>query len=136
MRWAAQERHRPHARHAPRTLGDLATPLFLELMSDLDEAAAADLNDYRNLHQLRIVGKRLRYAIEVIAGCFAPALREQIYPAVEEMQDILGRANDSQVAQERLRELCKQLQSRAFSDWKRLKQIGRASCRERVCLYV
>jgi CHAD domain-containing protein len=111
---------RPHARQAPRTLGDLATPLLHELLSNLEEAAAADLNAYRNLHQLRIVGKRLRYAIEVIADCFAPPLRERIYPAVEAMQDILGRANDSQVAQERLHEVCAQLQQRALSEWRRL----------------
>jgi CHAD domain-containing protein len=112
---------RPHARQAPRLLGDLATPLLAELLNKLDEAARADLYAYKNLHQLRIAGKRLRYAIEVIAACFAAPLREQIYPAVEAMQDILGRANDSQVAQERLHELCAQLQQRAPCEWKRLR---------------
>jgi CHAD domain-containing protein len=112
--------HRPQGRQSPKTLGDLATPLFLDLVSDLEQSAAADLTDYRNLHQLRIAGKRLRYGIEIIAGCFAPALRDRIYPAVEEMQDILGLANDSQVARERLKELSMYVQSRAPLDWKRL----------------
>jgi CHAD domain-containing protein len=112
--------HRPQTRRGPKTLGDLATPLFLDLVSNLEESAAGDLTDYRNLHQLRIAGKRLRYGIEIIAGCFAPALRDRIYPAVEEMQDILGLANDSQVARERLQELFLDVQSRATQDWKRL----------------
>jgi CHAD domain-containing protein len=111
---------RPHGRHAPRTLGDLATPLFLDLTSALEEAASANLTDYRNLHQLRIAGKRLRYAIEVLAGCFGPQMRERIYPAVEEMQEILGLANDSQVAKGHLQELAEQVRSRTPTDWKRL----------------
>ena len=47
----------------------------------------------------RIGAARLRYAMEVFADCFPPPFREVLYPMVEEMQEILGRANDSQVAE-------------------------------------
>ena len=43
---------------------------------------------------MRILGKRLRYAMEMFADCFGPAFREELYPAVEQMQEILGRANE------------------------------------------
>ncbi|MGH7225036.1 MAG: CHAD domain-containing protein, partial [Gemmataceae bacterium] len=83
---------------APTVLVDLARPLLFERLKELEQAALADLNEYGQLHQVRIAGKRLRYAMEVLADCFDPTFRESIYPRVEEMQDILGRANDSHVA--------------------------------------
>src|SRR5262249_4238185 len=73
-----------------RTLRDLAGPLLLGLVKDLDQAMDRDLGDYIHLHRVRILGKRLRYAMEVFAACFEPAFREQLYPLVEEMQEILG----------------------------------------------
>ncbi len=84
---------------------DLARPLLAVRLQALDEAAARDLDDYGNLHQVRIAGKRLRYAMEVFAPCFGPAFKEELYPAVEEMQEILGNANDSHVATGRLEAL-------------------------------
>jgi CHAD domain-containing protein len=86
-------------------LVELARRLLGELLGQLHEAASGDLKDYGHLHQVRIAGKRVRYAMEVFADCFAPALRERLYPMVEEMQEILGRANDSHVAAGRLQGL-------------------------------
>jgi CHAD domain-containing protein len=84
------------------TLIDLARPTLAQLRHELHEAAAGDLTDYAHLHQVRIAGKRLRYALEVFADCFAPAIRRDLYPQVEEVQEVLGRANDSHVADGRL----------------------------------
>jgi CHAD domain-containing protein len=104
-----------------RCLLDLARPMLSGLLKEMDQAVAADLNEYSNLHQVRIVGKRLRYAMEVFADCFAPAFRDKLYPAVEEMQEILGRANDSHVASTRLTLLRSQLRKVFPEEWKRLK---------------
>ena len=101
------------------TLLDLALPQLTALLQQLDEAAGRDLEDYQQLHQVRILGKRLRYAMEVFADCFAPAFREQIYPAVEKMQEVLGNANDSIVACGRLEVLLKGLQTYVPGDLKR-----------------
>jgi CHAD domain-containing protein len=87
------------------TLRQLAVPSLTELLHELDSAAAGDLSQYEHLHQVRIQGKHLRYAMEVFESCFAPEFREQIYPKVTEMQDILGLANDSHVATHRLENL-------------------------------
>jgi CHAD domain-containing protein len=102
-----------------RRLADLARPLLVQLLKDLEAAAARDLDDYDNLHQVRIAGKRLRYAMEVLAACFPDPFRMQIYPAVEEMQEILGRANDSQVAAARLEVLRDSLRAARPAEWKR-----------------
>jgi CHAD domain-containing protein len=103
----------------PRRLIDLARPLLADLLAELDEAAARDLNDYQNVHQVRIAGKRLRYAMEVFADCFAERFRTETYPAIEEMQEILGRANDSHVAGLRLGALRQHLQKAQADAWKR-----------------
>jgi CHAD domain-containing protein len=87
------------------TLLELARSLLSELLINLHERATGDLKDYERLHKVRIAGKRLRYALEVFADCFGPELRDRLYPMVEEMQEILGRANDSHVASVRLADL-------------------------------
>jgi CHAD domain-containing protein len=102
-----------------RTLVDLALPRLSGLIRDLDEAARLDLEDYEHLHRIRIHCKRLRYAMEVFADCFAQAFRAELYPAVEAMQEILGNANDSYVACRRLDALSARLQALAPVEWKR-----------------
>jgi CHAD domain-containing protein len=109
----------PAGHHAPQTLVDLARPMLAGLLKELDQAGQRDLHDYEHLHQVRIVGKRLRYAMEVFAGCFPPLFKDTLYPAVEEMQEILGRANDSQVASQRLMELRETVRATWPADWKR-----------------
>jgi CHAD domain-containing protein len=113
--------HRPKANPETRTLLDLARPLLTQRLKELDQAAARDLDDYDNLHQVRIAGKRLRYAMEVFADCFAPPFREELYPAVEEMQEILGNANDSHVARLQLEALRDNARDMLPGQWKRFK---------------
>jgi CHAD domain-containing protein len=101
------------------TLLGLARPLLEALLHDLERAASGDLKDYDQLHQVRIAGKHLRYAMEVFADCFGPAFREQLYPQVEGMQEILGRANDSHVAALRLTALRGRLKAHWPEGWER-----------------
>lgn len=103
------------------TLLQLARPLISSLLHRLEEATREDLSDYARLHQVRIAGKRLRYAMEVFAGCFPEGFREGIYPRVEEMQEILGQANDSHVAAGRLAALRDGLKVSVPAEWKRVR---------------
>jgi CHAD domain-containing protein len=98
---------------------DLARPLLTAFLKQLEEAVSRNLEDYEQLHWVRILAKRLRYAMEVFADCFAPAFREQIYPAVEQMQEILGAANDSYVACGKLKAIATRLQALVPLEWKR-----------------
>jgi CHAD domain-containing protein len=97
--------HKPHLHPAVHTLHALAQPMLARLRAELVQAVDRDLGDYEHLHQVRIIGKRLRYAMEVFADCFPGEFRTLLYPAIEEMQEILGQANDSHVAGQRLREV-------------------------------
>jgi CHAD domain-containing protein len=103
------------------TLVQLARPLLSSLVHRLEEAVRGDLTDYSHLHQVRIGGKRLRYAMELFASCFPPEYRESIYPRVEEMQEILGEANDSHVAAQRLETLRERLVAAVPTEWKHLR---------------
>ncbi len=98
---------------------DLARPMLAALRQTLEEKATGDLSDYAHLHQVRIAGKRLRYAMEVFADCFPESFRQELYPQVEAMQEILGRANDSHVAAGRLGELRSWLKQHGGVDWNR-----------------
>ncbi len=113
--------HKPKGDEPPRLLIDLAEPMLSGLVRELHEAASGNLSDYDHLHQVRIIGKRLRYAMEVFVDCFAPAFKDQLYPAVEQMQEILGMANDSHVAGGRLREVRDRLKVYRVEDAKRFK---------------
>jgi CHAD domain-containing protein len=92
-------------------LGELARTLMPALLARLERAASEDLSDYARLHQVRIAGKRLRYAMEVLVDCFAAPFRDDVYPQVELMQDVLGLANDSHVACQRLWQLREDLRN-------------------------
>jgi CHAD domain-containing protein len=110
----------PDAEASPAILVDLARPMLFDRLKELELAALADFRDYAQLHQVRIAGKRLRYAMEVFADCFDPAFRDTIYPHIEQLQEILGRANDSHVAAERLIDLRERLQRICPTAWPRL----------------
>jgi CHAD domain-containing protein len=111
--------HKPHS--GTPDLLDLACSLLGDLLNQLNGAVGQDLHDYEHLHQVRILGKRLRYAMEVFAACFAEPFRDRYYLAVEEMQDILGRANDSHVASQRLAALRDKVHKVLPGDWKRFR---------------
>lgn len=56
-------------------------------------------------HRVRILAKRLRYAIDVLAGAFARGATDAFSKALSSLQDVLGELNDVAVAQEVLAEL-------------------------------
>src|SRR5207244_1516195 len=75
--------------------------LFREFTADVE----ANPTEPAALHALRIAGKRLRYALEIFADCFPPAMKETVYPAVEHVQEMLGDVQDAIVGLERLAEI-------------------------------
>ncbi len=83
--------------HAEAVLADL----FARFAREIEESPAS----VTKLHELRLTAKRLRYAMEVFAGSCAPSLREVLYPAVEEAQELLGAAHDAAVAASRLEQI-------------------------------
>jgi CHAD domain-containing protein len=110
--------HPAHDGHLHQ-LRDLARPQLTQLLQDLEEAAGRDLNQYEHLHQVRILGKRLRYAMEIFESCYGAPFKEEYYPAITAMQDILGDANDSYVAAQRLAGILEQVKIIRPKGWER-----------------
>ena len=57
-----------------------------------------DLHSIEVMHEMRIVAKRLRYAMEVYRDAFGQTFRQELYPLVEELQEKLGAVNDHATA--------------------------------------
>ncbi|MBL0926976.1 MAG: CHAD domain-containing protein [Phycisphaerales bacterium] len=77
-----------------RTFAGAARLAIPRVQRKLSLAAANDLSDLTHLHELRILGKRLRYELEIFAPCLEAGLRDDIYARVEAMQERLGSIND------------------------------------------
>lgn len=63
----------------------------------------ADRNDGAALHRLRIVGKRLRYACEIMLEIWPELRLTKLLDYLQAQQDQLGAIHDQQVGQQRLK---------------------------------
>lgn len=93
------------------TMLEAAREALAALAADAHAKGSDDLSDPERLHELRIAGKRLRYAMEVFACCFPPAFRELLYPRLEEAQEALGAVNDCQQMVSRLEAALHEIES-------------------------
>jgi CHAD domain-containing protein len=100
-------------------LGGVAVPFLLERIGDLGQTAGAAVDDGALLHRVRILGKRLRYAMEIFGDCFAPEFKERLYPIVEQMQECLGLVHDSDVAAGHLQNWRDRAEMSFPNDWPR-----------------
>jgi CHAD domain-containing protein len=73
---------------------DVARTGLAPLAATFFTAAEGDFENILALHEFRIAGKQLRYAMEVFAAAFGPGFRKELYPIVEELQEKLGAVND------------------------------------------
>jgi CHAD domain-containing protein len=98
-------------------LGERAVTAMIGLVGDFDAAAGAEIARYRQLHQVRILGKQMRYTLELFFDCFPAAVHDRVYPRVEAVQAILGDANDSQRAAVQLGELLDEIRRTQPGSW-------------------
>ncbi|MCS7271632.1 MAG: CHAD domain-containing protein, partial [Gemmataceae bacterium] len=63
---------------------------FHTLLTGFHQAVLADPSQPAELHQLRIQGKRLRYALEIFVPCLPEWFRDHLYPLIEQLQELLG----------------------------------------------
>jgi CHAD domain-containing protein len=82
--------------------GHAARQSLRQLLEQFNACAAGDFTNLETLHRFRIAGKRLRYGMELFAAAFPPEFRGQLYPQVEQLQELLGAVNDHAVARSRL----------------------------------
>jgi CHAD domain-containing protein len=116
------EAHAPRGDSPPANFGDLAAVQFGVLIRNFDDAVKANPTEPAALHQLRILGKRARYALELFADCFPPAFKESLYPAIEQVQEILGDVQDAAVGSNRLATLRDRIKQTMPSELPRLRK--------------
>lgn len=86
----------PSAAEHERSLADLARDRLPAELDAFLAALSADFSgDFEQLHNIRIAAKRLRYVLEVFAGCFPVEYRQEIYNPIKKVQESLGAVNDA-----------------------------------------
>ena len=85
----------------PTTAG-LAYEVIAGLVDDFRQSLAARPETPDELHQLRITAKRVRYAVEVFADLVPAEVKGRVYPAVADLQEVLGDVQDGHTAVLRL----------------------------------
>jgi triphosphatase len=76
---------------------------FPVLLERFFSRADRKLTDAAEIHRLRIAGKKLRYALEIFATVFPPAIRVACQEALERLQETLGQFTDHAAAADRFR---------------------------------
>lgn len=114
--------HEPKGDNPPTTFGDLAANHLGELLASLNASVDANPTTPTELHQLRILGKRVRYALEIFASCFPQVFKESVYPAVEHVQELLGDVQDATVGLARLGSIRDHLKKVIPVEWPRLRK--------------
>ncbi len=71
------------------------------------KAVPRDVRDLNALHRFRIRGKELRYAMEILSEAFPARFRDELYPVVKQLQEMLGEINDHVIACRRIRKWMK-----------------------------
>jgi CHAD domain-containing protein len=90
-------------RRRPRSFTAYARQRFKPFVERFFAKADHKLRDEDEIHELRIKGKQLRYALEIFAGVFPAETRRACQDALEELQRTLGDFTDHASAADRLR---------------------------------
>jgi CHAD domain-containing protein len=121
LRQALKSVRSPEAGVESRTALALARTTLGNRIAEFLSASEADTSDYKRLHQVRIQGKRLRYAMELFANCCDSARWQEVYAQLAETQETLGKANDRHVASKKLGALRESLKDTDPTEWGRVK---------------
>lgn len=90
-------------RRRERSFAEYARERFKPFVTRFFAKADRKLRDEDEMHDLRIKGKQLRYALEIFAGVFPAETRRSCQEALEELQRTLGEFTDHASAADRLR---------------------------------
>jgi len=91
----------PEAAAAAQPFGPWARRQLSKSVKAFFAAEPTRLKDLDALHQFRIRGKELRYAMELLVAAFPSSFQTRLYPLIERVQDRLGEINDHAVAYKR-----------------------------------
>lgn len=104
-------------RTADRTVQDLASHRITRVYRKMVKMGDAidDDSPAEDLHELRKVGKELRYLLEFFASLYPPEIIKPFVKSLKGLQDQLGRFQDREVQANALRELAPALKDSPFT---------------------
>jgi CHAD domain-containing protein len=118
------------------TFTDAGRHSLRNLLGDFFQVADGDLSHIEALHACRILGKMLRYGMEIFAPAMASVLREKAYPVLVQLQEKLGAVNDHAVALDFLIDWRAKVKSeplkRLIQEREKIEQMGLAERRLEV----
>ncbi len=85
--------------------GRYAQQNFKPMVKQFFKIADQSIDDSNEIHQLRIEGKQLRYAMEIFATVFPIKVRTRCYDSLEQLQKMLGDFTDHCAAAGRFKRL-------------------------------
>lgn len=103
--WDATGRKAAEVSHV--RFGDWARVRMRRTLEKFFKAVPRDVGDLDALHRFRIRGKELRYAMEILSAAFPARFRDELYPVVKQLQEMLGEINDHVIACRRIRKWMK-----------------------------
>lgn len=95
------------SRGRDETFAGYAVRRFKPLLRRFFDRADRRLEDDRELHRLRIEGKKIRYTLEIFASVFAPRMRTRCEESLQRLQATLGTFTDHAAAADRMRRWAK-----------------------------
>ncbi|GAA4442557.1 CHAD domain-containing protein [Bremerella cremea] len=99
------------------TLAQIAPTLLEPLVVRFFHFAQQLSESPESLHQMRIEGKKTRYALELVESGFPEIFRNELYPAFEEVQSKLGVINDHHTAIEKIERWKAETSAKKFPDF-------------------
>jgi len=101
------------------SFGQTGLRILTKELTALWDIAARNLESTATLHQLRIACKHLRYAVEVFMPVLPAAFREDFYPQLQNIQELLGEIHDAAEATSAFRRMQKKWKGwRGTKKWK------------------
>ncbi|MFN0050812.1 MAG: CHAD domain-containing protein [Planctomycetales bacterium] len=114
----------------PKSFGAVGARVLRRRLDELWSFTTDDVRRPECLHQLRIVCKRLRYATEVFRPILHLSFREEFYPQLPHLQDLLGMQHDAVEGRRALKHQRRQLRRMARSRHRRRKRLSGFKKRE------
>jgi len=80
---------------------EIARQGMRETLEPFFAAADGPLTEMAEMHEFRILGKQVRYAMEAFHEGFGPSFRTEVYPQIEQFQEKMGAFIDHACAEKR-----------------------------------
>src|SRR5690606_27123407 len=114
----AQMRHgQKQSAIADQPMTTFAQLALAPIVAEFTTALSSPERSAEHLHELRVAGKHLRYALELLEGALPSRLRASLLAQLEKLQEVLGDLNDMATAEVLVGDLAASTDERSVKRW-------------------